>query len=227
MNAAFLILRPEPGASATAARVTALGHAAIVTPLFTVTAQSWEPPSPDSFDALMLTSAHAARLAGPDLATYAHLPVYAVGAATADATRDAGLHVVREGDSDGAALIAVAAQDGIGRLLHLAGREHRPLAAPGLRIERHIVYAADATDALPAAASAALANGSIALVHSPRAAALFRHLLIGAAGKTNEVRLAAISPAAGVAAGDGWRALAIADRPTDDALLAAATRLCD
>jgi uroporphyrinogen-III synthase len=227
VSAAFLILRPEPGASATAARVTALGYAAIVAPLFTVNAQSWEPPSPDSFDALMLTSAHAARLAGPGLATYAHIPDYAVGGATAHAARDAGLHIAREGDSDGAALVALAARDGIRRLLHLAGREHRPLAAPGLTIERHIVYAADATDALPAAARAALANEAIALVHSPRAAALFRHLLIGAAGKTNEVRLAAISAAAGVAAGDGWRALAIADRPTDDALLAAAARLCD
>ncbi|HWW64211.1 MAG TPA: uroporphyrinogen-III synthase [Sphingomonadaceae bacterium] len=227
MNAPLLILRPEPGASATAARVAKGGGRAISTPLFTVKAESWHPPSPDGFDALMLTSAHAARLAGPAIAAYAHLPVYAVGAATASAARKAGLRQIREGDSDGQALVERAARDGISRMLHLAGREHRPLATPGLLIERRIVYAADPVAQLPAAARSALADDAVTLIHSPRAGTLFRQLLAEAGGSPEKLRLATISAAAAQAAGEGWRALAIARQPTDDALLAAAARLCD
>jgi uroporphyrinogen-III synthase len=224
----FLILRPEPGAAATARRVAALGRVAVVTPLFTIAAQPWEAPAPDSFDALMLTSAHAARLAGPALATYAGMPLYAVGAATADAARAAGLpQAAHIGDSDGMALVATAARNGVRRLLHLAGREHRPLAAPGVTIERRIVYAADAVAHLPEAARGALARGAIALVHSPRAAALLRRLMIEADAPIDATRLAAISANAHAAAGYGWHATTTAAQPTDDALLAAAARLCD
>ncbi|HWL48068.1 MAG TPA: uroporphyrinogen III synthase HEM4, partial [Sphingomonadaceae bacterium] len=63
----LLILRPEPGASATACRAAQRGHDTVVAPLFTIAPLGWDPPAPDGFDALMLTSAHAARLAGPAL----------------------------------------------------------------------------------------------------------------------------------------------------------------
>ena len=41
------------------------------------------------------------------------------------------------------------------------------------------------------------------------------------------ISIAAISAAAAVAAGEGWAAVAIADKPTDEALLALAARLCN
>jgi uroporphyrinogen-III synthase len=227
VSRALLVLRPEPGASATAARAAALGLTPVVAPLFSVAPLPWSAPPPSSFDALLLTSANAVRHGGPQLARYAALPVYAVGAGTAAAAQAAGLTNVIAGDSDGAAMVARAAGDGVRRLLHLSGREHRASEHEGVTVERRIVYAAHAADALPDAAHAALAAGAVALLHSPRAAATFRALVIAAGLAPRAIRIAAISPAALAAAGDGWEASAGAASVGDDALLAAAARLCD
>jgi len=63
---------------------------------------------------------------------------------------------------------------------------------------------------------------AIALLHSPRAAALLATLV-----DPSEISIAAISATTRDAAGDGWRAAIVADRPTDASLLAAAAKLCD
>jgi uroporphyrinogen-III synthase len=55
------------------------------------------------FDAVMLTSANAARLAGDAMASFTALPCYAVGEASAAAAADAGFADIRVGPSDGAA----------------------------------------------------------------------------------------------------------------------------
>ena len=65
MTRPIAVLRPEPGNAATADRIAALGLAAIRLPLFEVRALDWAPPDPAGFDALLLTSANAPRLAGP------------------------------------------------------------------------------------------------------------------------------------------------------------------
>lgn len=223
----LLVLRPDPGAGLTAQRARAAGFDPIVAPLFTVGPVAWDAPDPAGYDAVLLTSANAARHGGTALARYAALPVRAVGPATADAARAAGFTSIAAGDGDGAAAIAQAAADGHRRLIHLAGREHKPLVHPGLLVERRIVYAADPAAALPDTARRALADGAIALLHSPRAAALFRTLAEAAGLAAADIAIAAISPAALAAAGGGWRAAAAADRPDDAALLAAAARLCD
>jgi len=97
----MLVLRPEPGAEATAIRAAALGFSLVVAPILTVTGQEWTPPA-EPPDALMLTSANAVRYAGPELARYRTLPVYAVGQATADIARAAGFIDIRIGPSDAA-----------------------------------------------------------------------------------------------------------------------------
>jgi uroporphyrinogen-III synthase len=209
----LLVLRPEPGASETAARARALGLEPVVTPLFAVRPLEWEAPDAADYDAILLTSAHAARLAGRTL----DLPCYAVGEATAEAARRAG-YAVTVGPRDGAAALALAEREGRERTLHLCGREH--IALPGA--DRRIVYAAEAADALPPAAREALAEGAVALLHSPRAAALFRAL----AGDRRSVGIAAISPAAAEAAGAGWASVAVAAEPRDAALLEVAAKLC-
>jgi uroporphyrinogen-III synthase len=171
----------------------------------------------------MLTSANAVRLAGPGLARFAHLPTYAVGAATATAATAAGFGDVRVGSGDAAALVERMAADAIARPLHLCGREHRTLSDPPMPIARRIVYAADPVAQLPPAARCALADGAIALLHSPRAAATFAALLAAAGIDRAAVRIAAISAAAAA----DWPSAIVADRPSDDALLAAVARLCD
>lgn len=227
MTRTLLILRPQPGAAATAARAAEAGFAPLVAPLFVVRPCAWTAPDPTGFDALIVTSANAIRHGGLALAGLTGLPVHAVGEATAAAARAAGFAAVRAGAGDAAAVADAAKAEGVRRALHLAGREHRPLAGAGFAVETLIVYAAEAVGVLPPTTLAALRGGAVALVHSPRAAGRFR-VLAGEAGiDPATVRLAAISPAALAAAGAGWAAATAAALPTDDALLAAAARLCD
>lgn len=218
----LLVLRPAPGDAATVARAAAGGLDAVAAPLFAIVPCAWAAPDAVRHDALMLTSANAVRHAGPALARYHVLPVYAVGEATAAAARAAGFADVRAGAADAAALVARMAGDGVARVLHLAGRDHRAADHPALTIARRIVYRADPVDRLPPAAMAALDDGAIVLLHSPRAAALFARLAAAAGLPRAAIAIAAISRKAAAAAGPGWQAVAIAERPDDEALLAAA-----
>jgi uroporphyrinogen-III synthase len=212
-----LVLRPRPGADETAARARAIGLEPAVAPLFAVRPVAWTPPA-GSFDAILLTSANAARAAGRAPAG----PCYAVGEATGAAARAAGFADVRTGPADGAAVMAMMAADGVRRALHLCGRDYRPVDHPGLTVERRIVYAADAAAELPAVASDALRRFALVLLHSPRAAETFARLV----PDRGAVRIAAISRVAADAAGAGWAAVDVAAAPRDEALLELAARLC-
>ena len=77
MNRPIVVLRPEPGARATVARIEALGGHALAAPLFAIRPLPWTPPDPADHDALVLTSANAARMAGAGLARVAALPAFA------------------------------------------------------------------------------------------------------------------------------------------------------
>ena len=223
MSGNVLILRPEPAASATAAAAAALGLEPVVAPLFTVAPLAWSPPDPADYDALLLTSANAARHAVAAIAAFRHLPCYAVGPATAAAAREAGLGVTAVGPSDGAAAAALMAEHGRSRVLHLCGRDHIALSHPGLNLEQVPVYASEAATALPEAAAQAIAAGALVLLHSPRAGSLLADLV----PERDTVRLAAISAAAAAAAGEGWASKSVASAPRDEALLELAAKLCN
>jgi uroporphyrinogen-III synthase len=221
-----LVLRPEPGAGETAARARRLGLEPAVAPLFDVRAVAWDAPEPAGFDAMLFTSANAPRHAGPDLRRFSALRCYAVGDATAAAAAASGFAEVRIAGGSGVEAVAMLERDVVGRALHLCGRDHRELASTATAIERCVVYASDAAAALPAAAVEAIAAGAVALVHSPRAGALFARLCDAAGLDRDAIRIAAISPAAAAAAGGGWRAREAAERPRDEALLELAAKLC-
>lgn len=208
-----LILRPQPGADETAARARALGLEPVVAPLFDIRPLAWTPPDPAAFDAVMLTSVHAARLGGDGMTPFLALPCYAVGERTGTAAREAGFETVRVGPADGAALAAMAVADGIRAALHFCGREHLPLGVVSVA-----VYAAEAGGGFPPGGERALA-----LLHSPRAAARFAALT---GVRRGEIRIAAISAQVAAAAGPGWASVNVADAPRDEALLALAARLC-
>lgn len=212
----LLVLRPEPGAAATAARARAAGLDPLVAPLFAVRPCAWDAPDMP-VDALMLTSANAARAAGALPDALRGLPLYAVGAKTAAAAGSLGAAEIRVGEAGVAELVARAARDGIGTLLHLAGADRTAFDPAGVRIVTRIVYAAAPVEPPPALP----ARDTVALLHSARAARRFAEL-VAPAGHA----IAALSPAVAAAAGPGWRAVAVAARPDDDALLAAAARLC-
>lgn len=222
MKQPLLILRPEPGAAATAARARAKGFDPICRPLFRVVACPWDAPDPALFDAVMMTSANAARQGGPALAAYRHLPLYAVGEPTARAAADCGFTDIRAGDSDGVALVDRIVRDGRAHILHFAGVDRIGLTSDAVRITVRAVYAAETIDP-PPPLDDALALNPVVMLHSPRAARRFAQIV----PDRSAVRIAAISGRALAAAGDGWAAGAYAPAPSDDALLAVVAGLCD
>lgn len=221
MTAEILILRPQPGADSTAAAARKLGLEPVVAPIFTVRPLDWTTPA-GPFDAVMLTSANAARHGGDGLTPYLRLPCFAVGETTADAARTAGFADVRTGAADGAALLPEIAGAGLGSVVHPCGQDHLPLAHPDLDILDVPVYVSAPVAALPASATDALGRGALVLLHSPRAAGLFATL----APARSTIRIAAISAATAAAAGGDWASVAVAARPRDEALLELAVELC-
>jgi uroporphyrinogen-III synthase len=215
--ARVLVLRPEPGASATVQRARRGGLDAVAVPLFEIEPVAWQAPDPGSFDGLLLTSANAVRHGGDQLQALRVLKVYAVSEATAEAARGAGFDIAATGESSVDRLLDLINPDL--KLLHLCGSVRRAPSHARQAITPVVVY-----ESLPIEApDLSSAPGSIALIHSPRAGQRFAKL----AGDRGSIVIAAISAAAADSAGDGWRSVETAAQPTDDALLALAARLCN
>ena len=223
MTNLVLVLRPEPGAQATAARAVDLGLRPVIAPLFSVAPLPWTAPDPAGFDAVMFTSANAARHGGDGLTSFHRLACYATGEATAQAASEAGFGEVQVGPSDGAALLALMEAQGVRRAFHPCGRDRTALAPSPVKLVDVAVYAAEPVRALPPEAAAALARHALVLVHSPRAGRLLDRLY---AGERDLIAIAAISEAAAEAVGPGWKAVHAAPEPRDHALLELAAKLC-
>jgi uroporphyrinogen-III synthase len=212
-----LVLRPEPGASATVEKARRRGLEAIAIPLFEIERVAWDAPDRARFDALLLTSANAARYGGEGLRTLRDLPVYAVGEATAEAARDAGFDIAATGDGGVEHLLG---SSGAGlKLLHLCGVDRQAPEDTRQQVTAVPVYRSNVI----AAPDLGAVVGSLALIHSPRAGRRFAELIREKGG----IAVAAISPAAAEAAGTGWQCVEAAEVPSDDALLALAARLCN
>ena len=225
----LLIIRPEPGASASAERAREAGLTPILLPFFEVRAVAWDLPDAADYDALLLTSANAVRFGGAGLESLRALPVHAVGERTAEAARAARLNVETVGTSDAAAAVKAASDMGHRRLLWLAGADHRPIKMPknmpkALKVTTVIGYASG-PKALTTDMAAIIAAADAVALHSPRAATEFVKAVADFGLDRSVITLAAFSPAIAETAGDGWRALAVAERPADIALLSALAEL--
>lgn len=218
----LFLLRPEPGAGASLERAKALGLDAVSMPLFGVHPLEWTPPDPNIFDAVLATSANALRHGGGGLAHFRHLPLHAVGEATAEAAREAGFDDVVAGGGNVEALLG-SLPTGL-RLFYPCGRDRRDLSAARQAILSVPVYAAEA---LPMPEGFADIADAVVAVHSPRAAERLAELADVARIDRSNVRIAAISEAAASAAGSGWETVASAAGPNDGALLELAARLCE
>ena len=97
------ITRAQPGADATAERVRALGHEAVIAPLLAVHALPDVQVDLHGVAALAFTSANGVR-AFADISPERAIRVFAVGAATAQAARAAGFKLVLSADGDVEAL---------------------------------------------------------------------------------------------------------------------------
>ena len=209
-----LILRPEPGNAATADAVAAMGLVPATVPLFEVVPLAWQAADPDLYDAVVMTSANAARFGGAMLTRYTHLPLIAVGKATAAAARDAGFGSVTAGCGNAEDLAPYLAGK---RVLHLAGEDHRPVAGVAAAA---VVYAARPRDL--SGAEIGELDAPLALVHSPRAGARLAELISDRVTTT----IVAISASAAAACGSGWSAVAVAGVPHDTAMLDVLAHLC-
>lgn len=198
-----LVTRPEPGASETAKRLTALGHVATVLPLTRIVPLPMERLPEGPFDAIVLTSASAIRHAPAALvATIARLPAYVVGERTARAAKTAGLvHATFAGPT-------VAELAGMlpgvlptpARLLYLAGRIRTGALEHRLRPLGHEVCLVETYDTEPdpenvATAARLWANGDfdMAIVHSGESARLLADIALRAGVAPSPVRFVAIS----------------------------------
>lgn len=219
----LVVLRPEPGNSATVQAARALGLEAHAHPLFAMGAVPWAVPAAAEFDALLAGSAALFRLGGAGLDAVRALPVHAVGEATAAAARAAGFAVAGTGEGGMEPLVAQLAA---GRYLRLAGERNVPLMPPpGVEVDTRIVYAARAL-ALPAALAATLAGGAVVALHSGEAASHFAAECDRVNLSRDRLSLACLAPRIATKAGEGWQAVEIARARTDEALLALAAQMC-
>ncbi|MFC6620062.1 uroporphyrinogen-III synthase [Novosphingobium panipatense] len=220
-----LVLRPEPGASATLALARDKGLDASAFPLFEVRPLAWEPVARTEVDALLLGSANALRHGGSQLEAYCGLPAYCVGETTARAAAQAGLHVAAAGRGGLQALLDARRAEHH-RLLRLAGRERTVLNAPeGVAIVTREVYASEPLPP-PGPLLRALGRPALALLHSGEAAARLLQICAGHRIDRSRIHLVAIGPRVAARAGDGWASVRSAAHPEDSALLALTVQMC-
>jgi len=212
-----LILRPAPGNAATAALVKAQEGDPVLVPLFETVPLPWEPVNVERFEAVVMTSANAARLGRAGLALLRHLPLFAVGETTAKAAREAGFGDIIVGEAGAEALSRLI---GPRTVLHLAGEDAVPLSTE--RPATTIAVYASRRRALSQHERALLAC-PVAMIHSPRAGSAFADLC----PDRSTVSLVTISAAAAWACGGGWHHVEVADAPREAAMLASLARVCE
>ena len=226
----MLITRPEPGASETAKRVSALGLRPVMAPVLEIRSLPCHLPPAAALQAIVTASGNAI----PALPSSHHdLPLLAVGETTASRARAAGFSTVTSADGDARALAALADRtcDFLGApLLLVTGRGQgealaTDLRVRGFRVLRRAVYAAMPVPNLPDAARQALEGGDVtaALFFSAETARhfvlLIRRARLHEAVRTVEA-LAIGQPAAMALKVLPWRRIRVAARPTQDAMLA-------
>ncbi len=228
----ILVTRSEPGASETAERLAALGYDPIVEPLFGVEPIAAILPA---FDALAFTSANGVR-AFARMESRRDVPVFCVGARTAEAARYAGFTDVLSADGDVGALVALVERklpQGR-RLLHTGNEDSRgdlsgQLGAAGRSAQFVATYRAAPVNK-PGAVLAAHLSGragfEAVLVHSPKGAAILAGFA-GAAPARAGLDVAAISPAAALPLKSLADRIEVAAKTDEQALLNALRLLAD
>lgn len=226
----MLITRPEPGASETAGRVAALGLLPVIAPLLEINTLPVAWPPSGEVQAILVTSGNAI----PALpASHRHLPLLAVGQATAHRSRQAGFSQVESADGDAVALADLAervCRPHGGPLLLATGRRQGYALATDLRrrgfaVVRRVVYAAEPVALLLYPARSALDAGALraALFFSAETAKAGVRLIEAAALRDAVRAIDAVAigkPAAVALEALPWRRVCVAAQPDQDAMLA-------
>lgn len=144
MNIKIIILRPTQGAEQSAKIALDRGFDPVIASASQIQPISWQSRSPASFDAIMITSANALRHAGHNLHDYLHLPLFAVGKATAQLARDMGFTIAAIGQGGAKALLPLITAYGARNILRLVGRDYVDVQADNCNFETILVYEAAA-----------------------------------------------------------------------------------
>jgi uroporphyrinogen-III synthase len=217
----ILVTRPEPGASATAARLAAMGHEPLLAPCLSI--RLLTPSLPEKPAALIVTSGQAVPALPEHLR---HVPVFCVGDATGGRLRAAGFSRVESAGGDAGDLFRlVTARRLPGLHVMAVGERHglqlaSQLRAAGIRVLRRKVYAAQPLRHLPSAVRGALGQSEIAaaLFYSAESARAFIRLKPGG---TAGIEAFALSPAIAAALENlPWRSIRVALAPTEADLMA-------
>lgn len=167
----ILLTRPQPDAARTAAALRARGHEVVAMPLLRIEMVADAELGGGPWGAVLVTSANACRAIAShkNLADLVGLPVFAVGARTADAARAAGFSEVVSADRDVSELARLVARRLAGTslpLLYAAGEERAgnleaALAEHGFAVRTVVVYRAIAACEMPPDIRARLVAGDI------------------------------------------------------------------
>jgi uroporphyrinogen-III synthase len=232
-----LVTRPRSEAESLAALLAARGIEAVIEPLIEIAGTGETLPDLGEVQAILLTSANGAR-ALARASGERHLPVFAVGDATARAAREEGFPRVESagGDVDDLAwLVGRRLKPLDGRLLHVcgsavAGDLAGALGGAGFTVERAVLYEAHKAKALTPETAALIVDDKLelALFFSPRTARVFAGLVRAAKVATGLTATTAISiseRADAELADLPFRERIVATAPTQAALLAAVDEL--
>ena len=219
-----IVVRPEPGCSATTRLAQEFGLEAVGHPLSEIVPIQWQMPA-GAFDGVLAGSANAFRHGGPLVDKLVDMPVYAVGETTAAAAGDRGFRTASVGPGGLQSVLDGLAGQHL-KLLRIAGEDHLDLDPPeGIEVAEVIAYRAEMRP-IPAALAVLLEQYPVVVLHSATTARHFAAETERLGIDRGRIRLAALGPRIAAAAGDGWGALSAAPAPNDPALLALARDLC-
>jgi uroporphyrinogen-III synthase len=176
----LLITRPEPDAQGTAASLRALGHEVLVMPLLRIEPVGDADFGPESWAAIVMTSANAARAVAVHrrFSALRAVPSFVVGERTREVAQAVGFADVTSAGGNAAALarlVRARLSPDAGPLLYLAGEQRGTELESALRdfaLRAVAVYRAVALTELSQGVKAALVAGEIdGILHFSRRSA--------------------------------------------------------
>jgi uroporphyrinogen-III synthase len=231
-----LVTRPQPSAAATAARLEAMGHEAIVLPMMEAIHQPHAAQDGLALPhgAIAVTSAEAIRALAAirnQLAPHLKTPVFCVGAATAQAAKLLGFRSLVTGPGTGVALAALVADRSKSLahgLVYLAGSPRSPAFEAALQDAGVAYRVAEVYRMSPISYSAPNMDALLA-PHAPDVALFYshetaRHFFASIPPETSDalrgVRLLCLSEHVAAAIPAGFERIAVAAEPSEANLFA-------
>lgn len=185
----LLVTRSQPDADSQVKKLKALGHEGIAAPLLDVEFLDFSPLPLPGAQALIATSRNALRALASrgELQAALKLPLYAVGAATADLARELGFGEIHQGPGTAEELpplIASECTPSAGALIHLAGTRQAfdlksALEGKDFEVAQPVLYRINMADNFAKSAREALGKNRLdgVILMSPATAQTFMALV--------------------------------------------------